>query len=211
MTGKVDGRAERARATRARITAAATTTFAAAGYATTSISAIAAAAGVSEQTVYYSFGNKRAVLVTALDQAIAGDDEPIPTLQRSWVHAALAEADPRRQIERQVEGAGEVLRRAARLLAMVRGAAADPELAEVAATTIRHHREVQRVFAAALASKTILRTDEAAAADTAVALLSPETYLLLTEQLGWTHDRWREWAADCLARAVIGEASPPAR
>lgn len=203
MTGRTDGRAERARATRARITAAATATFTAAGYATTSIAAIAAAAGVSEQTVYYSFGNKRAVLVAALDRAIAGDDEPTPTLERPWVHAALAETDPHRQIARQVEGVGEVLRRAARLLDIIRNAAADPELAEVCATSIGHHREVQRVFAAALAGKTPLRTDVAAAADTAVALLSPETYLLLVDHLGWSHERWCGWAADCLARTLL--------
>ncbi|WP_433789391.1 TetR/AcrR family transcriptional regulator [Actinoplanes sp. CA-252034] len=203
MTGRTDGRAERARATRARITAAAAATFTASGYATTSINAIAAAAGVSEQTVYYSFGNKRAVLVAALDQAIAGDDEPIPTLDRPWVHAALAEPDPHRQIALQVAGVGEVLRRAARLLDIIRNAAADPDLAEVCTTSINHHREVQRVFAASLAGKTPLRTDEAAAADTAVALLSPETYLLLVDHWGWPHDRWRAWAADCLSRAVI--------
>jgi AcrR family transcriptional regulator len=205
VTGKTDGRAERARTTRARIAAAATATFTTSGYSTTSINAIAAAAGVSEQTVYYSFGNKRAVLVAALDRAIAGDDEPIPTLQRPWVHAALAESDPHRQIERQVAGVGEVLRRAARLLDIIRNAAADPELAEVCETQISHHREVQRVFAAALATKTRLRTDVDAAADTAVALLSPETYLLLVDHLGWGHERWRDWAADCLARTLIQE------
>jgi AcrR family transcriptional regulator len=203
VTGKPDGRAERARATRARITAAATETFTAHGYATTSINTIAAAAGVSEQTVYYSFGNKRAVLLAALDRAIAGDDEPIPTLERPWVHAALAETDPHRQIERQVAGVGEVLRRAARLLDIIRNAATDPELAEVCATSISHHREVQRVFAAALAEKVPLRTDIPAAADTAVAILSPETYLLLVDHLSWTHDRWRTWAADCLTQTLI--------
>ncbi|GAA1593570.1 TetR/AcrR family transcriptional regulator [Actinoplanes couchii] len=203
MTGKTDGRAERARATRARITAAATATFTTSGYATTSINAIASAAGVSEQTVYYSFGNKRAVLIAALDRAIAGDDEPIPTLSRPWVHAALAESDPHRQIERQVEGVGEVLRRAARLLDIIRNAATDPELAEVCATAIGHHREVQEVFAKALKTKATLRTDVSTTTDTTVALLSPETYLLLVDHLGWSHERWRSWAADCMIRTLI--------
>ncbi|SDS50105.1 TetR/AcrR family transcriptional regulator [Actinoplanes derwentensis] len=203
MTGKTDGRAERARATRARITAAATATFTTSGYATTSINAIAAAAGVSEQTVYYSFGNKRAVLAAALDRAIAGDDEPTPTLERPWVQAALAEPDSHRQIERQVEGVGEVLRRAARLLDIIRNAATDPELAEVCATAIGHHHEVQGVFAKALSTKAELRTDLSTATDTSVALLSPETYLLLVDHLGWPHERWRIWAADCLIRTLI--------
>ncbi|WP_430786502.1 TetR/AcrR family transcriptional regulator [Actinoplanes sp. G11-F43] len=202
-----DGRTLRARATRARITAAATATFTANGYATTSINTIAKAAGVSEQTIYYAFGNKKTVLVAALDQAIAGDDEPIPTLERAWVRDALAETDPYRQLERQVEGTGEVLRRAARLLDIIRNAATEPELAEVCATSIRHHREVQSVFAKALEAKTRLRTPVETAADTAVALLSPETYLLLVDHLGWSHDRWRTWAADCLARALLDTAA----
>ncbi|MFD1366290.1 hypothetical protein [Actinoplanes sichuanensis] len=48
-------------------------------------------------------------------------------LDRPWVHAALAEPDPHRQIALQVEGVGEVLRRAAHLLDILRNAATDPE------------------------------------------------------------------------------------
>ncbi|WP_328474475.1 TetR/AcrR family transcriptional regulator [Actinoplanes sp. NBC_00393] len=200
---KPDGRAARSRASRTRVARAATGLFIAGGYAGTSVGAIAKAAGVSEQSVYYLFGTKRAVLVAALDQAIAGDDEPIPTLQRDWVHDAVADPDPHGQIERQVAGVGEVLRRAAPLLDIVRNASTDPELAEVCATTIGHHQEVQRFFAEALAAKTALRCAVDAAADTAVALLSPETYLLLVDHLGWSHDRWCRWAVDCLTRTVI--------
>ncbi|GLY02545.1 MULTISPECIES: TetR/AcrR family transcriptional regulator [Actinoplanes] len=198
---KPDGRAARSRATRNKIAEAAIPLFVTSGYQATSVGSIAAAAGVGEQTIYYAFGTKRAVLVAALDRAIAGDDEPIPTLDRPWVRAALADPDPHGQIQRQVAGVGEVLRRAAPLLDIVRGAASDPELAEVCATSIAHHREVQGVFAAALATKATLRDIDAA--DTAVALLSPETYLLMVDHLGWSHEKWRIWATDCLARTLV--------
>lgn len=69
-------------------------------------------------------------------------------------------------------------------------------------TAIGHHREVQGV-AKSLKSKTDLRTDVSTATDTTVALLSPETYLLLVDHLGWSHDQWRMWAADCLVRTLI--------
>ncbi|MFD0883963.1 TetR/AcrR family transcriptional regulator [Streptosporangium algeriense] len=202
---KEDGRTARARSTRARITAAATDLFTTAGYSATSITAIAHRAGVSEQTVYYAFGTKRAILTTALDLAVAGDDEPIPTLERPWVHDALADPDPLRQLHRQVAGAGDIYLRAAPLLDVVRSAATtDPDLAEVWTTNLRQRLTVQRVFADALARKAALRdglTAEAAA-DIALALLSPETYNLLVKDQGWTHQRWHDWAADALVRLL---------
>lgn len=203
--GREDGRAARARATRARIVAAATELFTTAGYTATSISAIAAEAGVSEPTVYYSFGTKRAILTTALDRAVAGDDEPIPTLERPWVRDALADPDPRGQLRRQVAGAAAIYLRAAPLLDVVRSAAtADPDLAGVWATNLEQRLAVQRVFADALARKNALRDGLTAgeAADIALATLSPETYNLLVTERGWPHERWQEWAADGLVRLL---------
>ncbi|WP_327582389.1 TetR/AcrR family transcriptional regulator [Nonomuraea sp. NBC_00507] len=198
---KEDGRAARARSTRARIITAATDLFTTAGYTTTSIAAIAAKAGVSEQTVYYAFSTKRAILTTALDLAIAGDDEPIPTLQRPWAREAIADADPLGQLGRQVAGAADIYLRAAPLLDVVRSAATtDPDLAEVWATNIQQRLTVQRAFADALARKTPLRdglTAEAAA-DIALAVLSPETYNLLVHTRGWSRTRWRDWTLDAL-------------
>ncbi|MFC4059043.1 GNAT family N-acetyltransferase [Planomonospora corallina] len=210
-SGKEDGRSARARATRARIVAAATELFTTAGYTTTSITAIAARAGVSEQTVYYAFGTKRAVLTAALDQAVAGDDEPVPTLERPWVRDALADPEPLGQIRRQVTGAGEIHLRAAPLLDVVRSAAAtDSDLAEVWAVNIRQRLTVLEVLMGALARKTPLRDglDPAAAADIALVILSPETYNLLVSRRRWGHLRWREWAVDSLARLLT--TLPPA-
>ena len=203
---RVDGRAARARATRARILNAATELFATGGYATTSIEAIAGAAGVGVQTVYYTFGTKRAILTAALDQAIAGDDEPVSTLDRPWAVAALATADPGEQLRQQVDGAAAIYARAVTLLDVVRSAAAtDPDLAQVWRTNIEQRRAVQRVFAEALARKTPLRNGMSVeeAADIALAVLSPETYRLLVNDCGWSEDRWRAWATDALVRQLI--------
>lgn len=200
-----DGRTARSRSTRTRITTAAAELFTSAGYSSTSIAAIAARAGVSEQSVYYSFGTKRAILTAALDLAIAGDDEPVPTLERPWVRAALADPDPHGQIRRQVAGAADVLRRAAPLLDVVRSAATiDAELAEVWETNLQQRLTVQRVFAEALAHKTPLPANTAvdAAADTALAILSPETYHLLVHHQGWAHTQWRDWATNALQRLL---------
>lgn len=198
---KEDGRTARARITRARITAAATELFTTSGYTATSMAAIAARAGVSEQTLYYAFSTKRAILTTALDLAVAGDDEPVPTLDRPWARAALAEPDPVGQLRRQVDGAADIHLRVAALLDVVRGAATtDPDLAEVWVTNLRQRLTVQRVFAEALADKTPLRAGLTAetAADIALTVLAPETYNLLVHIRGWSGTRWRDWAVDAL-------------
>ncbi|MEV5560765.1 helix-turn-helix domain-containing protein [Nonomuraea wenchangensis] len=199
--GKEDGRTARARSTRARILAAATELFTKNGYTSTSINAIAAEAGVGEQTVYYAFSTKRAILAAALDLAVAGDDEPVPTLERPWARDAIADPDPLGQLRRQVAGAGRIYSRAAPLLDVVRSAAtADADLAEVWTTNVRQRLTVLRVFVEALARKTPLRdglTSELAA-DVALTILSPETYNLLVHSRGWSQARWRGWAFDAL-------------
>ncbi|MEV0585208.1 TetR/AcrR family transcriptional regulator [Nonomuraea sp. NPDC050310] len=207
---KVDGRAARAQATRARLVRAAGELFVADGYTATSIGAIAARAGVSEQTVYYAFGTKKAILATALDQAVAGDDRPVPTLERPWVRAALDDPDPRGQLRRQVAGAGEIYLRAAPLLDVVRSAApTDPDLGELWAANLAQRLAVLRVFAEALADKTPLRaglTPETAA-DIALAVQSPETYTLLVGERRWSHAAWRAWVESTLL-AVLTTLPP---
>ncbi|MFI6513789.1 TetR/AcrR family transcriptional regulator [Streptosporangium sp. NPDC050855] len=208
--GREDGRAARARSTRARITSAATDLFTTAGYTATSMAAIAARADVSEQTLYYAFSTKRAILTSALDLAVAGDDEPLPTLERRWAQVALADPDPIVQIRRQVDGAADIYLRAAPLLDVVRSAApTDPDLAEVWNTNIRQRLAVQRAFSDALARKAALRDGLTAetAADIALVVLAPESYNLLVHIRGWSHARWRDWAVD----ALIGMLTAPPR
>ncbi|MFD9941038.1 TetR/AcrR family transcriptional regulator [Nonomuraea sp. NPDC059023] len=202
---QVDGRTARAQATRARVVAAAADLFTGAGYTPTSIGAIAAAAGVSEQTIYYSFGTKKAILAAALDRAVAGDDQPIPTLDRPWAREAVADPDPRGQLRRQAAGAGDIYLRAAPLLDVVRSAApTDPDLSELWATNLRQRLTVQRVFARALAGKTPLRDDmdPETAADIALTILSPETYTLLVTERRWSHAAWQAWAETALTRML---------
>jgi AcrR family transcriptional regulator len=210
--GQVDGRTARAQATRARIVAAATGLFITAGYAATSVETIAATAGVGVQTVYYAFGTKRAILAAALDRAVAGDDEPVTTLERPWAHQALTAGDPIEQLRLQVTGAADIYARAATLLDVVRSAAAtDTDLAQIWDTNIKQRHIVQHAFAATLARKTTLRPgltiDDAA--DIALAILSPETYNLLITERGWKPTRWKTWALDALTRQLTDLPTPP--
>src|SRR3954462_15609335 len=74
-------RAEQAQRTRAGVLDAATRCFLAKGYAATTMKDVAAAAGVSVQTVFGQ-GTKAALLLACVDRAVVGDDEEVPLRQR---------------------------------------------------------------------------------------------------------------------------------
>src|SRR4051794_8561600 len=85
-----------AAATRRTIIGAATRLFVERGYGATSIDAIADAAGVSRATVFTAVGGKPALLKTAYDVALVGDDEPVAMPNRRDAKSVAAEPDPER-------------------------------------------------------------------------------------------------------------------
>ena len=92
------GRQARAAETRAAVLGAARTAFLADGFARTTVPGVASAAGVSVETVYKAFSNKAGLVKAVFDVAMAGDDEPIPFLQREFVQRNMAEPDPRKKL-----------------------------------------------------------------------------------------------------------------
>ena len=86
-------RRQQAQATRRAVLEAARELFTEHGYVATTIGAVAARAGVSPETVYAAFGNKRSLLSELLDVAIVGDDAPVPVLERPWVQQLRAEEE----------------------------------------------------------------------------------------------------------------------
>lgn len=187
---------------RRKILTAARTLFTTTGYASTTIKAIAAEAGVAVQTVYFVFGNKRSVLAALLDVSIAGDDEPIATLDRPWVAEAVAEPDPMGQLRIQVHGARLILDRVGPVLLAVRAAAgADAEVAQLWATTCEHHETVLRHLATALAGK-VDGLDVDRCVDVGLALQSPETHALLIDERGWSATDYDDWVVEALASAA---------
>ncbi|WP_223179424.1 TetR/AcrR family transcriptional regulator [Streptomyces griseicoloratus] len=201
-------RAEKARRTRQRMLDAAARLFAERGWTGTTVEDIARAAEVGVQTVYFTFGTKRALLKELLDTVIAGDPDPVATLDRPWAREVLDAPDPAAQLALQAAGARAVLERAAPVLEVVHAAAAaDVELAELWRLNRRQRHTVQLRFAEALLAKAggTLRDghDAASAADVALAVLGPETYGLLVGARGWTPARWEHWAADALVRQLL--------
>jgi AcrR family transcriptional regulator len=87
-------RAAQAEQTRRSIVSAAARLFVDDGYGATTIDAVAESAGVSRKTVFTAVGGKVDLLKTALDWAVAGDDQPVAVADRPEVRKLLAMDDP---------------------------------------------------------------------------------------------------------------------
>jgi AcrR family transcriptional regulator len=197
-------RTDRARRTHQALISAAAALFEQSGYAATTIDLIAQRAGVARATVFTSApGGKPQLLKEARDQAIAGDDEPVPIPQRSWFLETMAQTDPRELLRRQAGNYRRILERAAPLeRALATAAATDPAMADL-------HREasIQRHAGAEMVA---IRLDElgaladlATAADTIYVLASPDVYLLLVQDREWTPESYEAWLTARLISALL--------
>src|ERR1700694_5751064 len=81
-----------AQETRRAIVAAARRLFLERGYTATTMGAIAAAAGVSHETVY-AFGPKPALFRHLVEIALSGSDSPVPGMERDYARQVMAETD----------------------------------------------------------------------------------------------------------------------
>jgi AcrR family transcriptional regulator len=199
-------RRDQALATRRAILEAARGLFVDDGYVATTIEAIASRAGVSPETIYATFGNKRSLLSQVIDVSIAGDDAPVPVMERSWVREMRDEPDPQRRLRILARNGRSILERTTPIYEVLRGAA--PADAEISALWERNkaqrfagQRELLRVLAAGGALREGLTAR--AAADILFAIGSPETYRLLVVDRGWSADRFEHWYADTLARLLL--------
>ena len=189
-------RAEKARDTRRRIIAAATELFTRDGYVQTTMADIARLADVAVQTLYLSFGSKVAVLTAALDVAIAGDDEPLPVLERTWFARLRAEPGPVAALDILADSAAQIINRVYPLYAAMSNASADPEVAE-----LRDRNKRQRFASHLPAVQELARRagfnqqlPVERATEIFYALMSEETYGLLVAEHGWSVPDWSGWA-----------------
>ena len=200
--GRVPGkRARKAQETRTRIVDAARALFVERGYGTTQLQDIASRAGVAVQTIYYVFGNKRTLLKELIDVTIAGDDEPVATMDRPWFRAAMAADTAEGHLRAHVAGTHQVLSRVAPITAVLATAAAmDPEVAELWQQDEDPRFTVHSAAASVLMTKPGARQDVSVetAADVMFGLLSPELYLVFVRDRGWSPERWEQWTRTTL-------------
>jgi len=199
-------RREQARATRRAVLDAARGLFVDRGYASTSIEAIAARAGVSPETVYAVFKSKRALLRELIDVSIAGDDAPVPVLDRSWVQQMRHEKGITRRLEILARNGRLILERLAPIYDVLRGAAAaDRDLVGLSerykTQRLAGQTELVRILTAGRPLRKGLT--QASAADMLFAIGSPETYSLLVRDCGWSPDLFERWYAETLRRLLF--------
>ncbi|GIG67001.1 TetR/AcrR family transcriptional regulator [Phytomonospora endophytica] len=205
--GKGEGkRAVKARETRRRMLAAARDLFVEHGYGATALQDVADRAGVAVQTIYFTFGTKRALLKEVVDVAIAGDDEPVATMDRAWFREALAAPSAAEQIGLHVAATATILARVAAITKVLNAAAAtDPEISAAWPQGVDPRYTVQLAAAEALVAKPGARPGLTAeeAADVLYGVLGPELYLVFTGERGWPGERWAAWTTRVLLAELV--------
>lgn len=205
------GRREAAARTRRAIVAAARELFVERGYEAATMAAIAAAAGVSHETVYAVFGPKPALFRHLVELALSGTDEEVPALQRAIVAEVRAEPDPRRILEMFAHTVAQLQERVAPLIAVLSaGAQSDSDLKAFAEELSARRAGHMRLVVLDLTAKTRLRAGVSVemAADTIWIMNSSEFYLLCVRDRGWTVDYFERWLAETWKLLLLPPASP---
>ena len=178
--------------------------FLADGYAATTVAAVAAAAGVSVETVYKQFGGKPGLVRAIRDRALEGAGAE-PTERRSD-RMRDAEVDPRRIIANWASLSIEVLPRVAPILLVLRSAAgADPALADLRDQLDADRLERMTDNARHLLDRGALRDDLTLeeARDVLFTYSSPELYDLLVLRQRWPLDRYAAFIGDAMTGALL--------
>ncbi|MFC0531874.1 TetR family transcriptional regulator [Phytohabitans kaempferiae] len=199
-------REESARRTRRAVVAAAAELFVERGYGGTSLADVAAAAGVARPTVFAAFGSKVALLRQVLDEALAGDDEPVPVAQRPWFRPVL-EARTQGGVLDAYAGVCTLLgSRAARIFESVRRAAGEAgEAAELWETVLGNRRAGARMVVERVRTLGPLRQgdDLERATDAMWIFNDPAHYDALVLRRGWAEDAFQEWLARHMRLALL--------
>jgi AcrR family transcriptional regulator len=216
-------RKDKALVTRRRILAAAYDLLCEVGYGATTMAAIAERAGVAEQTLYFTFNNKPAIVTEVLHSSVVGFDRWTPSLDAEvrvnhltalrgampWFGPFEAEPDPRRAIDLYFEATAEILERIGPLLAALSGLG----LPELRATL--DHSEALRVEAAGLVLGALKKKGAglraglkpARARDIFLVLTNATIYRELTVGRGWSRRQATRWLSDLLADELLARGS----
>lgn len=196
-------RAEQAVRTRAAVLDAAGTCFARDGYARTTMKAIAAEAGVSLQTVFTQ-GSKPALLLAAVDRAVAGDDAGEAVLERADLQPLLGSTDKAAKLALLRDATVAYTRSAGPMVRVFRDAAAsDPELAGHWAEYEQRRYSDMRVLVASFAPLLREGVDVDRATDIAWSIFTSETSDNLHHGRGWSVEEYATWLTDALDRLIL--------
>jgi AcrR family transcriptional regulator len=193
--------------TRRRILEAARKLIMERGYAGATAEAIAAEAGVAAQTIYAIFKNKKKMLVSLMNVSPAtGVEDHTPMPERASVQAVSQERDQRRQLEMFAQVVAANLDQVAVVSEIMADAAkTEPDFDRVLRKLNKQRLEHMTLAVEQVAANGPFREnmDEVYARDTVWTLTSPEVFLLLTRDRGWSKEQYAQWLADVLTRALL--------
>jgi AcrR family transcriptional regulator len=159
---------------------------------------VARDAGVAVETLYSHYSSKRKLLDAVVDQAVVGDDEPLAVAERPEF-LAMGRGRRADRLAAAASLLASVHERTAPFAKLVREAATtDEEVAGLLGAT----RERQRKDVTAGLELIVGRPPSEDERDGAWAISSPEVYLLLVEESGWSLDRYRRWLSETLSRVL---------
>jgi len=203
-------RAEAALNTRRRIIEAAGQMLLRDGYHAMSVSALAANAGVSAQTVYNAIGGKAAVVKAVYDVLLVGDDAPVAMQDRPEFRAMSTAPDREGFVRAYAALCATIYERVGPLLGVLlaQGAGGDTGLQEFVATIDRERRAGNTNALNALEAAHGLppRLDRERFIDIVWTVTSPEIYDRFVRRCGWTHAMYAAWLAEAVV-AILDRAS----
>lgn len=192
-------RAQQAAETRQAVLSAATELFSTRGWAATSVREVAAAAGVSVETVYAGYGSKVELLLAAVDVGVVGDGEQVALVDRPEF-ASLASGPLSERVAAAARLTAAVnLRTAALHRALREAAGQDPANA---GARLRRLEEDRRATVEQGLARVTGRPVMAEERDGVWALTSAEVFSLLTEVSGWAIERYEAWVGDAVLRLL---------
>jgi AcrR family transcriptional regulator len=199
--------------TRRRLLHAAEAEFTERGYAAATVAKIAARAGVTVQTLYLTWGSKRALLRAYMEAALAGDSEDYSVVRFDMITEVLAGVgdDPPTMVRQMSLFYRRIAERAALGWKLYRDAAAtDPEIATDWQTlqALRHQTFATLIKRLPPGSLRPGLT-RAAATDTAWAIASPDTYDMLVRIRGYTLDQYQRWVTTNLTTLLLRPVGRP--
>jgi TetR/AcrR family transcriptional regulator, regulator of autoinduction and epiphytic fitness len=195
-----------ARENRSRMLLAARELFVAQGYADTTMDQIAAAAGVSVQTVYYRFHTKAKLLVEVTEATARGSDEPVRPEPPAWLGTVLGAGSPQEVLELGIRHGTAIYDRVAQLWpAMAAAAASDGEVGDYWRGVTERRRSGQAAMVGRIAELGGLREDLDAdrATDLVVVLLGHDVYRGLVIDSDWPPEVYRAEMLTLLSQQLL--------
>jgi AcrR family transcriptional regulator len=173
------------------------------GYQGTTMAGVAKRAGVSEQTMYFTFGSKAALLQDVMVAKRGAPDEPTAVMERAWVSDVLSEPDQRRALALVVEYATEIFRRLAPIAdAMTAAVSTDEAFAADMDTISAQRREGIGRIVNELDAKKPLAIPVTRATDVLDVVQSMSTYNAFVRGCGWSNEEYKAWAYRTLTQLL---------